>query len=470
MAQVKSSCPYLWTILTHKENMFKRLRNIIAGSSSRSILILKNIVASFFIKGWSALMQLALVPLTLACLNIYENGVWLTISSMLLWIDTMDIGLGNGLRNKLAEAVAEGNMKKAKTIVSSTFAMLVIIIVPVVAILYVVTMNANIYSALNVEPHIVGNLKEVVFVSILFVGATFIFKFIGNFYMGMQMPAVNNLLVTLGQTLAVAGTLVMSRTGVHSMLAVAIVNTASPLLVYLVSYPITFGIKYRQLKPALGNVTQEAMKEMCVMGANFFVLQISSILLFMSLNIVISKCFSPELVTPYQVAYRYFCLVQMVFAILSGPYWTATTDAFRRGEMDWIKASGRTLDKILLAMLVLVVAMVAFSNVFYRLWVGNGVEIPLGMTALVGAYMTVITVSTRYSIILNGMGKLRLQLYVTATVALLFIPCAVVICRLTGNINWLLVFMCLANTPGLIINYIQYRKMLNGTAHGVWAK
>lgn len=443
---------------------------MIAGSSRRSVLILKNVVASLFIKGWSALMQLALVPLTLACLNIYENGVWLTISSMLLWIDTMDIGLGNGLRNKLAEAVADGNMEKARTIVSSTFAMLVIIIVPVVVVLNVLVVNIDIYSVLNVNPNIVGNLKEVVFVSILLVGGTFMFKFIGNFYMGMQMPAVNNLLVTLGQTLAVAGTFVLSRTGIHSMLIVAIVNTASPLLVYLIGYPVTFGLKYKQYKPSFGCITLGAMKEMCIMGANFFVLQVSSILLFMSLNIVISKCFSPDMVTPYQVAYRYFCLVQMVFAILSGPYWTATTDAFKRGEMDWIKASGRTLDKILLAMLMLVFGMVAFSNVFYRLWVGDGVEIPLEMTALVGAYMAVITVSTRYSIILNGMGKLRLQLYVTATVALLFIPGAVATCRITGSISWLLIFMCLANTPGLIINYVQYRKMLNGTAHGIWNK
>ena len=62
-------------------------------SSHRSSLLQKNILASFVIKGWSALIVLLLVPATLNCLGEYKNGIWLTISSLLLWIDNMDIGV-----------------------------------------------------------------------------------------------------------------------------------------------------------------------------------------------------------------------------------------------------------------------------------------------------------------------------------------------------------------------------------------
>lgn len=73
----------------------------------RSSLVRKNIAGSILIKGWGCIVQLLLVPATLKSLNQYEYGVWLTISSILLWVDQFDIGLGNGLRNKLAEAVAK---------------------------------------------------------------------------------------------------------------------------------------------------------------------------------------------------------------------------------------------------------------------------------------------------------------------------------------------------------------------------
>ena len=59
------------------------VRNI----SQRSLLIVKNIIASFFVKGWSAVIVLLMVPLTLKMLGAYSNGVWLTISGILIWID-----------------------------------------------------------------------------------------------------------------------------------------------------------------------------------------------------------------------------------------------------------------------------------------------------------------------------------------------------------------------------------------------
>ena len=457
-------------IMKRKDRINTFYNRIFSDRSARTALIKKNVCASFLIKGWSGLMQMILVPLTLGCLDVYENGVWLIISSMLIWIDNMDIGLGNGLRNKLAEAIAVGDSEKARGVVSSTFVMLIAIILPVVVIINLFVANVDIYSLLNVDRHIVTNLNAVISVSVLLVGITFIFKFIGNFYMGMQMPAVNNLLVTLGQTFAVVGTFLLMRLGIHSLIWVSVVNTLAPLIVYLMSYPVTFSYKYPQLRPSLRSVSKELIKGMFSMGCKFFVLQISSILLFMSLNVIISKCFSPAMVTPYQVAYRYFCLAQMIFFIISGPYWTATSDAYKKNDREWIQRSGKTLDKIVIVMAFLIVVMIVASDFVYSIWVGDKVLVPFHMTLLVAAYLFILLVSNRYSIILNGMGKLRLQLIVTVSAALAFVPLAVLIGRITHSLNYLLVFMCAINMPGLVINYIQYEKILMGKASGIWMK
>ena len=66
---------------------------------TRSVKAKKNIIVSGFIKGADMLVYLLLVPLTLGYLNAYEYGIWLTLNSLLTWIDSFDIGLGNGLRN-----------------------------------------------------------------------------------------------------------------------------------------------------------------------------------------------------------------------------------------------------------------------------------------------------------------------------------------------------------------------------------
>ena len=178
-------------------------------SQKRSSLLQKNILASFLIKGWSAIIVLLMVPATLHCLGDYKNGIWLTISSILLWIDNMDIGLGNGLRNKIAEYLAHGEVEHTRSLISSTFAMLTCIIIPVLLILLLLIYVCDPYPIFNASPSKVAHLEQVLMVTVTLVCTSFIFKLIGNFYMGLQLPAVSNLLVALGQTLALLGTYIV---------------------------------------------------------------------------------------------------------------------------------------------------------------------------------------------------------------------------------------------------------------------
>lgn len=444
--------------------------NKLIGNDKRTALVKKNILLSLFVKGWSVLVQFLMVPLTLKCLGNYENGVWLTISAILLWIDNLDIGLGNGLRNKIAEYMAKNDIISARKAVSSTFFMLIGLMIPIAIVLNIIVANVNIYSFLNVDKHIIGNLNEVLIVSLIIVCSTFTFKFIGNVYMGLQLPAINNVIVTSGQTLSLIGTFVIYLSGKGTLLSIAIINTLSPLLVYLISYPITFSLNYKELSPRIRYINISSMKGLFSTGIKFFVLQISSMLLFMSSNIIISKFYSPAMVTPYQVAYRYFCVVMLLFTIICMPYWSATTDAYQKNDKLWMIQAHKTLNKILLYELLLTVVMIAVSNRIYLLWVGAQVQIPFAMTVLMSIYIMILVVSTRYSYILNGIGALKIQLWMTVTATITYIPLSVIIAQHTHNINYLLILMCAVNTPGLFVNHLQYKKILHGTAKGIWLK
>lgn len=446
------------------------IKNKFGNKDKRTYLILKNVLASFIVKGWSVLVQLMLVPLTLACLGVYENGVWLTVSSVLLWIDNLDIGLGNGLRNKLAVYIAEDNIEKAREMVSSTIAMLSIIILPVAAILVMLEAFGDVYGLFNVSVETVGGLNVILIVSTLLVCSTFILKFIGNFYMGMQLPAVNNAIVTAGNTIALLGTWIVYLSGRHSLLLIAVANTAGPLLAYLISYPITFYGKYRKLRPTLKMVNISAIKELFSIGSKFFILQIAGIVLFFSTNIVISRFFTPSMVTPYQIANRYFMVAMLLFTIMCVPYWSATTDAYAKKDFDWIRRANVVLNKFMAFIFLLIVLMTFVSPYVYSIWIGDKAIVPFSMTALVGAYEFILIVSTRYSFVLNGIGKLKLQLYVTIIMAISYLPLAVCVVRDTDDINMLLIVMCAVNLPGLVINAVQYRKVINGTATGIWLK
>ena len=439
-------------------------------NSKRSSLLQKNILASFIIKGWSAVIVLLMVPATLHCLGEYKNGIWLTISSLLLWIDNMDIGLGDGLRNKIAEYMAHGERERTRSLVSSTFAMLSCIIIPVMLVLLLLIAVGDPYQVFNAAPTKVPHLDQVLMVTVILVCTSFVFKLIGNFYMGLQLPAVSNLLIALGQTLALIGTYIVLWSGSHSLMFIALVNTVSPLLVYLLAYPYTFFYKYPQLRPSFRLIDFKEAKAVINMGVQFFIMQISSVVLFMTSNILISNLFSPEMVTPYQITYRYFSILLVVFTVICMPFWNATTDAYQRNDMEWIRQAASKLRLMTIGILLCLIVMVALSDIVYAIWIDRQTVIDIRMSIVMAAYIFILIYSMRYSYFINGIGTLRLQLIFTATAAIVFIPLAYLATWWTHDIIWFMVVMCLVNIPGLIVNRIQFYKLINGKAKGIWNK
>lgn len=437
--------------------------------SQRSKLLYKNIIASIAIKGYAAIISLMLVPLTLNCLGTLKNGVWLTISSILLWIDQMDIGLGNGLRNRLAIHIAHQEIKEARQTISSTIAMLTCIVFPLLIVLLLLAWNADVYGFLNILPEEIPELRLAILYAIIFVCLTFVMKFIGNFYMGMQLPAISNLLISLGQTIILIVTWVLYVNGKATFLSIAIANTASPLLIYFLAYTYTFYIRFPKLRPSFHLINLKSALELGNLGLKFFWIQIASVIQFLTTNLLISKFYTPALVTPYQIAYRYISLSMIVFTIICMPFWNATTDAYERNDIVWIRKANQKMNWMIAGITVLLLCMIIVSPWVYQIWIGDACQVPIGMTIMVALYNFLLIISMRYSYFLNGIGALRLQTYMTV-MTIIFIPSVYLVCTQTNNILWLIAVMCICVTPSFIVNMIQFHKLLNGTATGIWKK
>ena len=424
--------------------------------SHRTNLIIKNVIASFFVKGWSAVVVLLMVPLTLKMLGAYNNGVWLTISGILIWIDFMDIGLGNGLRNFVAKNVALGDNENVRKAVSSAFFILTIIIIPLLLLFCLLIQLFDMYNILGISSASVPNLNTILMIALVMTSITFILKAIGNLYMGLQLPAISNLIVCMGQTLSLVITFVAYYLGCRSLLYVVIINTLSPLITWGAFFPYTFYGRYPQFRPAVRYINKEISLSLCSQGIKFFVLQIFSVVLFASVNVIISKLFSPSEVTPYQIAYRYFSLILVLFNIISIPFWNATTDAYSQGDFSWIKNSSRKLDAVVVASLLALVVMVLLSGFVYSIWIGDEVVIPRTLSTAMAAYIFILIVSLRYSYILNGVNALRIQLIFTIIATVAFIPLSWYAGKTFKSVTSIVWVMCLINVPGMLANAWKY--------------
>ena len=326
------------------------------------------------------------------------------------------------------------------------------------------------YSVLNIQQKLLPCLDKVLCVCVILFCSTFIMKFIGNIYLGMQLPAVSNFLATGGHPFILLGTYLMYVNGVHSLMWIAVLNMSVPLIMYALAYPYTFYVKYTYMRPSVTAFSWTMARGLFSTGVLFFLNQIASAVVLFSSNILISRWFDPSMVTPYQIAYRYFSVPFLVFTVINAPNWSATADAYQRKDMEWIRTSVRRMNRVLFIFLIAMIAMVLLSKIVYAFWIGGTVEISMLMTVCVGVYMYIMMVSLAYCYYLNGVGALELQLKCMFLGVAIYFVAACALRMLTHNVVSIPIAMAMALMPNAICNRIQFMKILNNNAKGIWKK
>ena len=189
----------------------------------------------------------------------------------------------------------------------------------------------------------------------------------------------------------------------------------------------------------------------------------------MSSNVILSVVLSPSEVTLYQVSYRYYSLQYVLFSIVALPFWSATTDAYSKGDWKWIKDAMRKIKKLLISCAILAIVMLACSDFFFNLWVGDKVVVPFALSLLMVIYCFLLVVSNIYSIFLFGIGKIYLMVISSILSVLVFIPLQYISCMYYG-IYGLVTTLIVVTIATIAVNYLQYDKLSNNKASGLWNK
>jgi O-antigen/teichoic acid export membrane protein len=248
---------------------------------------------------------------------------------------------------------------------------------------------------------------------------------------------------------------------------VALVFSAAPTIILLIAYPITFYGNFSEFKPKLSVVKLYYTKDLMNLGVQFFVLQISSLVIFGTSNVIISRILGPEEVTPYNIAFKYFSVATMIFNIILAPMWSASTDAFTKHDLIWIKRSMQSMIKLSIIGSTGILVLIFLSDLAYHLWIGTLVTIPFKLSFWMGLYTIIVLWSTCFSTFLFGIGKLRVQLLNTVSASVLFVPLAIWLSKLLG-ITGIVVALIITNLSGVVLNPLQYHKIISGKARGIW--
>ena len=439
--------------------------------SQRSILIRKNIVAMFLRKGISTGIGLLLVPLILDYLDPTRYGIWLTLTSVIAWFYMFDIGLSNSFRNLFAKAKAKGETILAREYVSTAYFVLGFISVGLCLAFFFVYPHVAWANLFNSPKGMEKDIAYLVLVVFAFFAMQFVARLISALLLADQRPALAEYFNTISSLLVLISVLILKATTPPSLLTLGIVISASNLIVPIIASVILFHGRYREYAPRLGYIRIRHTRNLLGLGLLFFVIQIASVVVFATDNMIISRLFGPADVMPYQVSFKYFSLVSIAMAIMTKPYWSAITEAFANRELGWIRKSIKLLKRIWLGTVVIVILMFLVSQTFFRIWLGDRLRIPELLCLFMGAWILLSTWVRIFGQFMNGVGKIRLSIYHSIVVMIINIPLSIWLARDLGmGPKGVILATAICVLPQAILHPIQYRRIISGTAKGIWNK
>lgn len=451
-------------------NIRSKIYSYFTKGNERSVIIKKNIAASLVLKCVSILISLQVVPLTIDYINPTKYGIWLTLSSIIAWLSYFDLGFAHGFRNRFAEAKAKGDIRLAKEYVSTTYAVLFLLFSVILLITLMVNKYLNWSSILNIdavyneELHIVFGLLACFF-CINIVASVFTTMLTAD-----QKPALASLIQTGGQVLAFVCIYILTKNTTGSLSALALAFSGIPcLLLLVVSILMFYGKRYKIVAPSLHYIRFSLTKKILGLGGQFFVIMISMLFIFQFINIILSRVEGPEAVTQYNIAYKYFNVLNMAFVIVLTPFWSAFTDAYTKNDYVWMRNVLEKLEKLWLLCIPVLALMLLCSDFLYQWWIGDSVSVSFSLSVYMAIYVLCQTGGNVYMFLVNGTSKVRLQLIAYLLFALISIPLMEYCCEHYG-IEGILIVPASVFALQACIGRMQILRILNGTAKGIWLK
>ena len=341
--------------------------------------LVDNVLGSLLIKVGAVLVAFFTTP---AYMRFFSEqtvlGVWFTLVAVFNMFIQFDLGIGNGLRNRLSESIAIGNAEQTKKYVSSAYIVIGLfsIIITIVASIIVACLPLN--TLLNVSPEIISlqALRRGILICTVALGCQMVLRLVASICYALQRAAVPNFLLLATNTLLLlTAWFAPKNLGIER----GFVFFAGAYAVFI-NFPLimaTVWVFYRELPhcwPRRREVNNAIAKDLLNVGLTFFILQTIGLLLTNCNEILITMLVGPQKTVEYQVYYKIFSLPSSMFFLMLVPFWSAATKAKAQKKFHWLNKTHFFLCIAIVIASVLTIAITPFVPLVAEIWLGKEAE------------------------------------------------------------------------------------------------
>lgn len=433
-----------------------------------NIDLYKNIIFTFLIKGGAMFVSILMVP---AYTKYFDNndayGSWLTISSVFLWINMFDFGIGNGLRNYLVKSISQKDNISSKKYISSSYISVGILSLILMGIGTIVIVFFNWNDVLHISEHLIRRSIFIGYVEIVYIGVVlhFFFLLISSICYALQKTYLPGLFSLITQCLILCFLWIPSAENLENkMINLSIVHLLAYNIPILIVTLYLFGGKLKVMKPSFKYFRRDTSKEVMKLGGSFFLIQIALIALNSSNEIYINTFFKPSDVVEYSYYYKLFYILMVINTLYLQPIWSAITKAFYEKRYKWIK-------KILISSFIigLLLSISSFIlGISYQfivdIWLGKDILIVnLKIIMLFAIFTSFNIMANIINAFSNGLGRLKCQSICTFLGAFIKLIVIILMRKMSFDVGWPIIMWAniIALVPMIIFHPIYIFKYIN---------
>ena len=447
--------------------IFERLYKKITKNSS---VLLKNATYSLFFKIIGFIISYVAIRISLDFVDNSVYGIWLTISSLISWFYLFDIGVTNGIKNRITSLYDEKKYKEIGDLLGNAYGIVSIVFLIVAIVFGCLSVLINWNKILNVNSSFFS-LKAVIVITVIATCLRFILNIIGSVLQAINKSSYFDFLQLIAQIVSILPIFLIAHYRKGSLFEIAFYSSVIPVVV-LFFFTLFFYLKREiRIKPDFSKFNFRDSKKLLATSGTFFFLQISVVLLMASDNILIANFFSPNEVTTYNLCYRYFWIIVTINGVILNPYWSLVTIAYKKKDRQWLRKSFFFFTILILAFACIIFAQYQLRNLIFTFWLGNKVVIPSLLSILMGIYMILLCWNGIVTFFLYGVEKIKLLAYTYFGILLFNIPISILFIKYFYlGVAGILYANIICLIFSVLLLTVQVMKIINFSDKGIWSK
>jgi O-antigen/teichoic acid export membrane protein len=431
-------------------------------SQARSNNYLKQIKGSVLYKIGAILATFLAMPIMIKYLGAEQFGVWATMLTLITWVMLFDLGIGNGLRNKVSESLAQNNDQQAAGYISTAYGLIGIISFLLFSLFLIASIWVPWQSVFNTQAISESMLKNAVITLSFFIFFNFWISLVNQVYHGLQKSSV----VVLGQFLSNASALllvfVLYKFTETSILKMVLAYGFS-LVLANVLLSIALSKSHKGLRPTFAFFDKQKISPLLSLGIKFFVIQLAALVIFMTDKMIITQLLGPEQVTTYEVLFKLFSVIIVIHSLIIAPLWPAYSDAYVRGDLKWIRSTMKQQINISFALFGAAFLLALIGPDIVKFWIGEAVVATDSLYLLFALFIVFSVWSNVFAYFVNAVNKLNVQLATAVIAALINIPLSIFFVKyLELGLQGIILATILSLSIFALFGPIQVYKLLKG--------